>query len=105
VRLLLDNCVPVRLARQITGHIVESAVRRGWAALDDGPLLDAMTGQFEVLITVDKSMRFQQRLAGRPISIVVLRAKSNHISDLAPLVPALVIALADVKPGEVREIS
>jgi hypothetical protein len=62
VRVLLDNCVPWRLAKSITGHDVTSVIDLGWADLTNGRLLDAMVGQFDVLVTVDKGMRFQQRV-------------------------------------------
>jgi hypothetical protein len=64
-----------------------------------------MAGQFDVLITVDKSMPFQQRLDERPVAQVVLRALSNRLPDLLPLVPALLQVLSEMKPGEVREIT
>lgn len=104
MRVLLDNCVPWRLGQHITGHSVDSAMRWGWAALDDGPLLDAMAGSFDVLVTVDKSIPHQQRIDTRPVAVVLLRATSNHIGALLPLMPALLAALDDVNPGEFLEI-
>jgi predicted nuclease of predicted toxin-antitoxin system len=104
LRILLDNCVPADLAPHIRGHDVASAVELGWAAFEDSQLLDAMAGRFEILLTVDTSIRFQQRLDGRPFSVVVLRARSNRVGQLARLLPALLKALQDIKPGELREI-
>ena len=103
--VLLDNCVPWRLAESIHGHDVASVIDLGWASLTNGRLLDAMAGQFEVPVTVDKSIPFQQRLNDRPIALVLLRAPSNRLPDLPPLVPALLQVLSEVKPGEVREIT
>lgn len=105
MRVLLDNCVPWRLAERIHGHDVASVIDLGWAGLTNGRLLDAMTGQFDVLVTVDKSMPFQQRLDDRPLALVVLRALSNRLPDLLPLVPALLQVLNEVKSGDVREIT
>ncbi len=76
----------------------------GWADLDDGPLLKAMAGMFDVLVTVDKSLPKQQRLSARPFGVVVLRAKTNRLIDLVPLMTALQQALLELKPGEVREL-
>ena len=104
MRVLIDNCVPWRLGNSIVGHAVASVVKLGWAELDDGPLLDAMAGRFDVLVTVDQSIPFQQRLIGRPVALVVLRAKSNNLKDILPLVPALLEALAGIAPGETREV-
>ena len=104
MRLLLDNCVPKRLGMFIAGHEVKSAVDLGWADFDDGALLDAMAGKFDVLVTVDKSIPHQQFLNHCPVAIVLLRAKSNKLADLVPLVPGLLMALEDLGPGMVREI-
>jgi len=77
----------------------------GWADLDDGPLLDAMAGSFDVLVTVDKSLPKQQRVHARPFGIVVLRAKTNRLADLLPLVPELRATLNGLRSGEVRELT
>jgi hypothetical protein len=105
VRVLLDNCVPWRLAKSIPGHDVASVIHLGWAALTNGKLLDAMAGEFDVLVTVDKGIQYQQRLDDRPVALVLLRAPSNRLPDLLPLLPALLQVLSEVKPGEVREIA
>ena len=73
----------------------------GWGDLNNGALLDAMTGQFEALVTVDKRLPQQQHMTDRPFGVVVLRARSNRLADLLPLVPALLAALAGLGPGEV----
>jgi hypothetical protein len=62
VRVSLDNCVPWRLGSAILGHEVASVTDPGRAALQNGALPDAMTGRFDVLVTVDTSIPFQQRL-------------------------------------------
>ena len=105
MRVLLDNCVPWRLAEHIHGHEVASVIDLGWADLTNGRLLGAMAGKFEVLVTVDKSMQFQQRLDDRPVALLLLRARSNRLPHLLPLVPALLRALDSVAPGEVREVA
>lgn len=105
MRILLDNCVPVDLGPHIVGHEVTNAVDMGWAQLDDGPLLDAMAGQFDVLLTVDKSMPFQQLLVGRPLAVIVLRARSNRVGHLARLAPALLRALKSAESGDFLEVS
>lgn len=104
MRVLIDNCVPWRLGDAIVGHNVSSVVKLGLAGLDDGPLLDAMVGHFDVLVTVDKSIPFQQQLAGRAVAVIVLRARSNNLKELLPLIPALHEALEGIAPGEAREI-
>jgi hypothetical protein len=75
-----------------------------WGDLDDGPLLDAMAEQFDVLVTVDKSLPKQQRIDNRPLAVVVLRAKTNRLADLLPHVPKLRAVLESAQPGQVYEI-
>ena len=105
MRVLLDACVPRLLGRELSGHEVRTVPEMGWADFDDGPLLDAVAGLFDVLVTVDQSLPKQQRLDTRSFATVVLRAKTNRLADLLPLVPALRHALQEVRPGEVRELA
>jgi len=104
VRVLLDACVPRRLSRELPEHEVRTAPQMGWGDLGDGPLLDAIVGRFDVLITVDKSLPKQQRISTRPFAVVVLRAKTNRLIDLLPLVSALHMTLDKLRPGEVYEL-
>jgi predicted nuclease of predicted toxin-antitoxin system len=97
VRILLDGCVPRRLAEELSMHEVSTAPKMGWGDLDDGPLLDAMAGRFDVLVTVDKSLPKQQRLGDRPFA-VVLRSKTNRLADLLPLIPALRLTIEELLP-------
>jgi predicted nuclease of predicted toxin-antitoxin system len=105
MRILLDACVPRRLGNELPGHEVRTVPEMGWADLDDGPLLDAMAGLFDALVTVDKNLPKQQRVQNRLFGIVVLRAKTNRLADLLPLVAALRAALEELRPGEVRELT
>lgn len=104
MRVLLDNCIPQRFGDYIAGHHIKSVRDIGWAQMPDARLLDAMAGEYDALVTVDKSLRFQQNLARRPFGVLVLRAKSNRLVQLMPMVPVLLLALKNIKPGEAREI-
>ncbi len=104
MRILLDACVPRRLANELLEHEVRTVPDMGWADLDDGPLLDVMSGLFDVLVTVDKSLPKQQRVHTRPFGIIILRAKTNRLADLLPLASMLRAALTEVRSGEVREL-
>ena len=104
MRVLLDACVPTRLARELPGHDVRTSTDLGWANLDDGPLLDAMGTDFDVLVTVDKSLPKQQRLDHRAFGVIVLRAKTNRLVDLLPLVPKLRAVLKRTVRGQVQEL-
>lgn len=105
MRVLLDACVPRRLAAALPSHEVQTAPKMGWGDLDDGLLLDAMAGRFDVLVTVDKNLPNQQQLSNRPFAVIVLRAKTNRLEDLLPLVPALNLATKELRPGQVRELA
>ena len=71
--ILLDNNAPRGLARALTGHVVIEARERGWATLKNGALLSvAEEAGFDVLMTADKNIQYQQNLEGRKIAIVVL---------------------------------
>ena len=103
-RVLLDANIPRKLSRNLTGFAVATARQLGWSELLDGPLLDVMAGQFDVLVTMDKSLPFEQNLKDRPFAVIILRARSNSIVDLVPLVPGLVTAIAETGPGKFWEI-
>lgn len=105
MRVLLDSCVPQRLRHALVGHDVESATFAGLEGCSDRELLDSIEGRFDVLVTCDQGIPWQQDLRGRRIAIVVLAASTNRFADLLPLVPAALLALAAIAPGEVCEIS
>lgn len=77
----------------------------GWGDLNNGALLDAMADQFDAFVTVDKLLPQQQHVTGRQFGVVVLRAKSNRLADLLPLVPALLSALSALGRGSIREVA
>ena len=105
MRVHLDSCVPRRLSNELSQHEVRTAGQMGCGDLDDGPLLDAMVQNFDVLVSVDKSLPKQRNLAIRPFGVAILRAKTNRLVDLKPLVPMLLVAITEIRPGEVREIA
>lgn len=106
MRILIDECVPRRLRRELTGHDVHNVPDMSWSGKKNGELLQLMAGQnFEVLLTVDQNLRHQQNLKAAGIAVLVLVAKSNRFADLLPLMPAARAALASLKPGDVVEIT
>lgn len=104
MRILLDACLPKRLKLQFPEHEVWTAREARLNTLDDGQLLEAIAGKFDVLITMDKSIPLQQQLQGKPFALVVLRAKSNRLPDLLPLAPELLEVLAKVTPSAVAKV-
>ena len=76
----------------------------GWGDLDNGDLLDAMEGLFEALVTVDRRLPQEQHIKDRTFGVVVLRARSNRLADLLPLVPDLLASLETLDSGAVKEL-
>jgi hypothetical protein len=105
VRLLLDHCVDRRLSESLRTHEVQTAAGMGWEQLRNGELLSkAAAAGFEVVLTTDAKLRYQQNLRSLPVSVVVLRAVSNRLTDLLPLIPLLEAALATLGRGQLIEI-
>ena len=100
MRLLLDECVPKRFKRELHGHDVKTVQDMGWAGIKNGALLRLADGQFDALLTVDQGIEYQQNLSGLRISVVIMRALSNDVDDLHPLLPAVEQALAGLSPGD-----
>ncbi|KQW44614.1 MULTISPECIES: DUF5615 family PIN-like protein [unclassified Roseateles] len=98
MRLLLDECVPARLARALDGHEVRTVVQMGWSGVKNGQLLALAGGDFDALITVDQNLRYQRHEASLPLVVIVLEAHSNQLTALLRLVPELQATLAELGP-------
>jgi hypothetical protein len=99
VRILLDECVDWRLARDIVGHDVKTARQMGWVYYQEWRVAEARGGEFRCIVTVDRNLSFQQNLISFSIAVVVLQAKTNRLADLRPLVPSLLVTVKSAKPG------
>jgi predicted nuclease of predicted toxin-antitoxin system len=99
VRVLLDECLDWRLSRDIVGHDVKTARQMGWATIKNGELLALAAQHFDVFVTVDRNLSFQQNLPNFPVAVIVLRSRSNRLADLRRLIPDLLAAIASAKPG------
>jgi predicted nuclease of predicted toxin-antitoxin system len=106
MRLLLDECVPrtLKLSFSVDGHECLTVPEAGLASKTNGELLRLAERTFDVLITLDKGIQFQQNLTDCRIAILLLRASSSRIADLLPLVPACLSALRSIRPGQVIPI-
>lgn len=103
--LLLDECVTRFVKRDRVEHDVHTAEEAGFKGLENGDLLRAASGTYEVLITVDQNLPYQQNVAGLNIAILVLTAKRNSYARLKPLLPLASKALKTIKPGDVIRIN
>jgi hypothetical protein len=106
VRVLLDEQLPRQLVPYLVGHDTRTVQEQGWAGLKNGDLLkQAEALAFEIFLTSDQNLEFQQNLKESRLFVVVLAAVSNAIEDLLPLIPAALAAMAEAKPGQVVRIS
>jgi predicted nuclease of predicted toxin-antitoxin system len=104
VRILLDESLPHDLAGELTSHDVRTVAGQGWAGLQNGELLRRARPAFDVFLTMDQNLPYQQNLRATALAVVLIRARSNRMADLRPLLPAVLDAIAAAKPGEVRRV-
>ena len=106
MKILIDECLPDELKESVAamGHECETVRRAGYGSKKNGELLMLAEGQWDVLLTSDRNIKYQQNMTGRSVSILILRAKSNRMKDLLPLMPACGEALLSVQPGRVVEV-
>jgi hypothetical protein len=105
LKVLLDECVDRRLAAHVVGYQVSTVVEEGWAGLKNGELLKVVEAAFDVFVTVDRNLAFQQNVSGLGIAVIVLCGVSNRLGDLVSLTPKLLESLGSVSPGTVSRIS
>jgi hypothetical protein len=106
MRVLLDECVPRPLKRDLSEHSVSTVLEMGWAGIENGELLALVReAGFEAFVTVDQNLPYQQNLRNAGLRVVVLQARSNKLQDLQPLVPSLLEALHRLQPGEMLRVS
>src|ERR1044071_4537532 len=101
MRILLDECLPRRLKAHLVGHECRTVPEAGWASKRNGELLELAEGSYDVFLTLDKGIEYQQNLSGRGIAVLILRARSNRLDDLLDRVPACLAALKRVQTGQV----
>jgi predicted nuclease of predicted toxin-antitoxin system len=104
VRVLLDEQVPRGLADALIGHEVCTLTQMGWKGLSNGQLLATAATKFDVLITMDKRMPVDREVSQYQIGVVLVRAGSNRLDALLPLVPRILEAMAVVHPGELKRV-
>lgn len=100
MRVILDECLPRRLGRELVGHDVVTVPEAGWAGVANGRLLALIDGVFDAFVTIDRNLPAQQTVSKLSFGVVIVRARSNRLSDLTPLAPAILAALATLKQGQ-----
>ena len=104
MRILLDEPLPRKLASELTGHEANTVQKRGWAGLKNGRLLEVASLEFQVLLTGDRNLEFQQNAGALPIAVIVLVAVNNRIETLRPLIPRVLEALDRIRPGQLVRV-
>ncbi len=100
MKLLLDECIDRKLSREFPGYEVKTVPQMGWAGVKNGQLLALAAAEFDIFITVDRNLPFQQNLPQFDIAVIVLQASSNRLTDLKSLVPQILAILATVSKGQ-----
>ena len=106
MKVLIDECAPKALKAFLTkhGHESRTVQEAGWAGKENGELLKLAETQFDVLVTVDTNLRYQQNLKGRRIAIVILDYSSNRLEHLRQYFPACAVAIDKIQPGEIIQL-
>jgi len=106
MRILIDECLNWRLARALTGHYAVSAQRMGWGGIKNGKLLTlAVENGFDIFLTGDRNLAFQQNVTQFPIAVVVLESEGIQLHQTLPLIPRVLEVLPRLSPGQVVSIS
>ena len=106
MRILIDECLPAELKTTVAalGFQCETVRQAGFGSKKNGELLTLAEGSWDVLLTSDRNIKYQQNMTGRSVAILVLCAKSNRLMDLLPLMSATVEALLSIQPGQIVEV-
>lgn len=105
MKILLDECVPRQLRWHLAPHQPKTVSDMGWSGIKNGQLLAlAESAGFDLLLTVDTNIPKQQNLQWKTLAILIVRSHSNRRKDLIAKLPAVLIALDNIKPGQVLVI-
>ena len=104
MRVLLDECLPRKLKREVQADVVRTVPEMGWAGTKNGALLPLVEREFDVFLTNDQNLEHQQNLKQFDLAVVVLVAPTNDIEDLRPLMPAANEAIRTVHSREIKYI-
>jgi len=105
MRVLLDENIDRLLKGLFAAEFdVATAQERGWQGKENGELLRAAEQEFDAFVTMDTNLEYQQNLGALKLGVIVLRAKSNAYSVIAPLMPQVNAALRSIEPGDVVHV-
>jgi hypothetical protein len=104
MKVLLDECVPRKLKRELAEHEVLTVTEQGWSGVKNGQLLALAETTFDVFLTVDQNLKYQQNLKSFNIGIILLVSRNNRLKTLLPLMPEAREVLENIKPGDFARV-
>jgi hypothetical protein len=105
VRILIDECLNWRLGRALTGHHFSSVAKMGWSGISNGQLLAlAEKNSFDVFLTGDRNLSFQQNATQFRIAIVILEGTGIQLHQTLPLMPNVLALLPTLRPGQIVRV-
>jgi predicted nuclease of predicted toxin-antitoxin system len=105
MRILIDECLDWRLCRSLPGHDCSSVEKMGWSGLANGALLEKAEKEFDVFLTGDRNLTFQQSLTRFDLGVIILRADGIQLHQTLPLMPKVLVVLLGLVPGQIVEIA
>jgi hypothetical protein len=104
MRVLLDECVPKDLLRELPGHAVLTVTQAGWSGTKNGDLLALAETEFDAFITIDRNIEHQQSLSEFELCFIILSVRTNRVADILPLAPEILSALSRAKKRTVIRV-
>lgn len=105
MRVLLDENLPQQLRHHLTGHYVATVTYMGWQGYKNGDLLDVAEARFDVLVTMDQNLPYQQNVSKRTLAVLLVGASDNRLETLLPFVSHVLGALTEIQPGQFVVVS
>ena len=105
MRVLLDECIDARFAPHVVGFDTQTVLGKGWSGISNGKLLALAQAEFNVFVTVDKNLSFQQHLPKFSIAVILIHCKSNRVQDLLEVLPNLLAAIPTAPAGQVTRVA
>jgi len=104
MRVLLDECLPRKLKHDVRADLVRTVPEMGWASIENSALLRLAEPDFDVFLTRDRNLEYQQNLTSFDLAVIVMVALTNDIKDLRPLMAAVNEAIQNIQPAEVKYV-
>lgn len=100
-RVLFDENMPRKLRRDLSEFAIRTAQEEGWSSFKNGALLRRANGTFDVLVTIDQNLRYQQNMTPLTIAVIVIEVPDTRLVHLRSLVPQIRAAITTILPGQV----